>query len=101
MREASTVGGVGWKEETGSPWAGSESPRRTPWAYSSESSLEAGHDAGVGRSVVVVFSCLEGLDEDGVGVAVVGHHQVLIAAAGADGEAASVVRVERADGFYP
>ena len=40
-------------------------------------SLEAGHDASVGD------------------------HQVLVAAAGADGEASCVVCVERADGFYP
>ena len=64
-------------------------------------SLEAVHDSGVGRYEVVVLSFLEGLDEDGVCIAVVGHHQVLIAAAGADGEAACVVRVESADGFYP
>ena len=64
-------------------------------------SLEAGHDASVGRYAVAVFSCLEGLDEDGVCIAVVGHHQVLIAAAGADGEASCVVRVERYDGFHP
>ena len=48
-------------------------------------SLEAGHDAGVGRYTVAVFSCLEGLYEDDVCIAVVGHHQVLVAAAGADG----------------
>ena len=64
-------------------------------------SLEAGHDAGIGRYAVAVFSCLEGLNKDGVCVAVVGDHQVLVAAAGAEGEAACVVRVERADGFYP
>ena len=64
-------------------------------------SLEAGHDAGVGGYAVAVFLCLEGLDEDGVCIAAVGHHQVLVAAAGADGEAACVVRVERDDGFYP
>ena len=64
-------------------------------------SLEAGHNASVGRYVVAVFSCLEGIDEDVVSVAVVGDHQVLVAAAGADGEASCVVRVERADGFYP
>ena len=64
-------------------------------------SLEAGHDASVGRYAVVVFSCLEGLDENGVFIAVVGHHQVLVAAAGADGEAACVVCIERADGFHP
>ena len=63
--------------------------------------LEAGHDAVVGSYVVAVFLCLEGLDEDGVCIAVVGHHQVLIAAVGADGEAACVIRVERADGFFP
>ena len=64
-------------------------------------SLEAVHDAGVGRDAVAVFPCLEGLDEDGIGVAVVGDHQVFVAAAGADGEASYVVCVERADGFYP
>ena len=63
--------------------------------------LEAVHDAGVGRYVVAVFSCLEGLDEDVVCIVVVGHHQVLVAAAVADGESACVVRVERADGFNP
>ena len=63
--------------------------------------LELGHDASVGRYAVAVFSCLEGLDEDGVGVSVVGDHQVLVAAAGADREASCVVCVERADGFYP
>ena len=63
--------------------------------------LEGGHDAGVGRYAVAVFSCMEGLDEYGVCITVVGHHQVFIAAAGADGEAACVVHVERDDGFYP
>ena len=64
-------------------------------------SLAAGHDASVGRYAVAVFSCLEGLDEDGVSVAVVGDHQVLVAAAVADWEASCVVCVEHADGFYP
>ena len=64
-------------------------------------SLEAGHDASVGRYVVAVFLCLEGLNKDGVCVAVEGDHQVLVAAAGADGEASCVVCIERADGFYP
>ena len=64
-------------------------------------SLEAGHDASVGRYAVAVFSCMEGLDEDGVCIAVVGHHRVLVAATGAGGEASCVVRVERADGFHP
>ena len=47
-------------------------------------SLEEGHDAGVGRDAVAVFLCLEGLDEYGVGVAVVGDYQILVATAGAD-----------------
>ena len=64
-------------------------------------SLEAGHDAGADWDAVAVLPCLEGLDEDGVGVAVVGDHQVLVAAAGVDGEASCVFCVERADGFYP
>ena len=64
-------------------------------------SLEVGHDMGVGRDAVAVFPCLEGLDENGVGVAVVSNHEVLVAAAGADWEASCVVYVERADGFYP
>ena len=64
-------------------------------------SLEAGHDASVGRYAVAVFSCLEGLDEDSISVAVVDDHQVLVTAVGADWEASCVVCVERADGFYP
>ena len=64
-------------------------------------SLEAGDDASVGRYAVAVLSYLEGLDEDGVGVAVVVDHHVLVAAAGADWEAYCVVCYERADGFYP
>ena len=64
-------------------------------------SIEAGHDAVVGRYDVAFFSCLEGLNEDGVCFAVVGDHQVLVAAAGADGEASCVVCLECADGFYP
>ena len=64
-------------------------------------SIEAGHDAGVGRDAVAVFSCLQRLNEDGVCVAVVGKHEIFVAAAGADGEASCVVYLERADGFYP
>ena len=52
--------------------------------YNVAASLEAGHDTGVGRDAVAVFPCLEGLDEDGVGVAVVSDHEILGAAAGAD-----------------
>ena len=55
-------------------------------------SLEVGHDLGVFGYAVVVFLCLEGLDEDGVCITVVGQHQVFVAAAGADREAACVVQ---------
>ena len=69
--------------------------------YNVAASLEAGHDAGVGWDAVAVFACLEGLEEDDVGVAVIGDHEVLVAAVGADREASRVVGVERADGFHP
>ena len=42
---------------------------------------------------------LEGIDKNDVGVDVVGEHYVVIAAAGADGEAARVVGVEFAGRF--
>ena len=42
---------------------------------------------------------LEGFDKNDVGVDVIGEHYVVVAAAGADREAAHVVGVEFADGF--
>ena len=68
--------------------------------YDVSASLEAGHDTSVGRDAVAVFLCLKGLDSDAVGIAVVGDHEVLVAAAGADSEASCVVCVERADRFH-
>ena len=44
---------------------------------------------------------MEGLHQDGVGVNVIRQHDVVIAAAGADGEAPHVVGEELADGFGP
>ena len=64
-------------------------------------SIEAGHNVGVVWDVVAVFACLEGLNEDDVGFTVIGKHEVLVAAAGADQEASCVVSVERADRFHP
>ena len=61
--------------------------------------LEAGHDAGVCGDTVAILAGLEGFDEDGVGVAMVGNHEVLIAAAGSDWEAACVVGVESSGGL--
>ena len=42
---------------------------------------------------------MEGLNQDGIAVAVVGKHDVLVATARADGESSHIVRVEFADGF--
>ena len=44
--------------------------------------LETVHDGVVGSNLVFVLAGLEGGLEDGVGVAVVGNHDILIAAAG-------------------
>ena len=63
--------------------------------------LEFRHDASVGWDVVAVVFGLEGLDEDDVGVAVVGEHDVLVATARTDGEATHVVGEELADGSDP
>jgi len=63
--------------------------------------LEAVHDGIVGGNAVFVLARLEGGLEDCVGVAVVGDHDVLVVAAGANGEATRVVGVELLDGFHP
>ena len=63
--------------------------------------LEAGHDAGVCRDTVEILAGLKGFDEDDVGVTMVGDHELPVAAAGADLEAARVVGVDRAGGLDP
>ena len=60
--------------------------------------FEFRHDTSVGWDAVAVVSGLEGLNEDGVGAAVVGEHDVLVATARADGEAAHVVGEELTEG---
>jgi hypothetical protein len=62
--------------------------------------VEASHDAPVCGYPMAVVAGLEGFHENGVGVAVVGQHDVLVATARACGESAHVVCVELADGFY-
>ena len=62
--------------------------------------FETVHDGVVGGDAVLVFTSLEGGLEDGVGIAVVGNHDVLVAAAGADREPAGVVGVELFDGLH-
>ena len=64
-------------------------------------SLEAGHDAGVGGYAVAVFSCLEGLEDYVVCIAVVGHHQVLVAAAIQTPSSSSPSRHEKTATAYP
>ena len=59
--------------------------------------LEIGHDASVGWYAVAIMFGLEGFDEDGIGVTVVGEHDVLVATARSNGEAAHIVSEELAD----
>mgnify|MGYP006187013679 CR=1 FL=1 len=62
--------------------------------------LESGHDAPVCGYSMAVVAGLEGFHKNGVGVTVVGQHDVLVATARACGESAHVVCVELADGLY-
>ena len=52
------------------------------------------HDGDVSSNAVFIIASLEGGLEDGVGVAVLGDHDVLIVTAGTDREPTSVVGVE-------
>ena len=56
-------------------------------------------DRVLGRDVVVVFPVLEGGVKDGVGVSMIGNHDVIFAAAGTEGGAARVISVQFVDGF--
>ena len=69
--------------------------------YDVAAHLEAGHDAGLCGDTVAILGGLEGFDEDDVGVAMVGDHEVLVAAEGAEWEAARVVGVDSTGGFDP
>ena len=62
--------------------------------------LEALHDGVVRFNTVRIFFSLEGGLKDHVGIAVVCDHDVLVALAGTNREAASVVCVKSADRFY-
>ena len=61
--------------------------------------LDTRHDSVVIRDAVSVVPRLEGFDQNGIGVDVVRQHNVVVAAAGADGEADRVICVELADGI--
>ena len=58
---------------------------------------QTGHDGIVGSNAVLVAPGLEGLLKDEVAIGVIGDHDILVARAGLDREAASFVRVELAD----
>ncbi len=60
---------------------------------------QTSHDGVVGCNAVVVTLGLEGLLEDEVAVGVEGNHDVLVAGASFDGEAASVIGEELAEWF--
>ena len=62
---------------------------------------EAGHDAVFFGEAVAIVTGLEWLDQDDVGVYVVGKHDEVVAAARADGETTHVVSVDLAYGLYP
>ena len=62
--------------------------------------FETLHDGVVGGDAVFILLSLECGLEDGVGIIVVGNHDVLVAAAGVDREPASVVSVELFDGLH-
>ena len=61
--------------------------------------LETAHDRVVCFDAVLVLSVLEGDVKDNVGVSMIGNHDVLVAATGAEGGSASVVNVKFGDGF--
>ncbi len=60
---------------------------------------QTSHDGVIGCDAVVVTLGLEGLLEDEVAVGVEGNHDILVAGASSDGEAASVVGEELAERF--
>ena len=60
--------------------------------------LEAGNDVFVGVDVVVVVIGLEGFDKEDVAFIVVGKHDILVTAVGADREATHVAIVQIAGG---
>ena len=57
------------------------------------------HDRVLGLDAVFVFPVLEYGVKDGVGVSMIGNHDVFFAAAGTEGGAAHVISVQFVDGF--
>ena len=63
--------------------------------------LEASHDVVVGGKMVAIIARLKCRDKDGVGVDVVGKHDVSVATSGADRELAHVISVDLNYWLYP
>ena len=60
---------------------------------------EAGHDSICGGKAVVFVVGFEWLHQDDIGVHMVGEHEEVVAASGANWEPAYVISVRFADGF--
>ena len=63
--------------------------------------LEASHDVVVGGNTVAILARLKFRDKYGVGVNMVGDHDVSGATSGAEGEPTNVISVELTDWLYP
>ena len=61
--------------------------------------FEAGHDPICGGETVLVVAGLEWLHQDDIGVQMLGDHEEVVAALGANWEPAHVISVKFADGF--
>ena len=60
---------------------------------------EAVHDSICGSEAVAVVAGFEWLHQDDIGVHMVGEHEEVVAASGANQEPAHVISVKVADGF--
>ena len=63
--------------------------------------LEASHDVVVGSKMEAIVARLKCRDKDGIGVDVVGEHNVLVATPRADREPTYVISVELTNWIYP
>ena len=59
--------------------------------------LDALHDGIVGCKIMAIAARLECRDKDGIGIYMVGKHDISVTTAGADGEPTHVISVELAN----
>ena len=62
--------------------------------------LDASHDGVLGGETLAIVARLECRDKYGVGIDMVGNHDVSISTSGADGEPTHVISVELANWIY-